>query len=101
MGAYFKERLERLAVSYPYLVEVRQRGVVMGIRFDDSSGALRMSGALYQEGVWAMFAGFDLSVLQWKPGLLIDQTYADEALTRFERALATVQGQHGAGQSGN
>jgi len=100
MGAYFKERLERLAASYPYLLEVRQRGVVMGIRFDDSSGALRMSGALYREGVWAMFSGFDLSVLQWKPGLLIDQTYADEALARFERALATVQEQHGVGQSG-
>jgi putrescine aminotransferase len=100
MGAYFKARLERLAAGYPYLLEVRQRGVVMGIRFDDSSGALRMSGALYREGVWAMFAGFDLSVLQWKPGLLIDRTYADEALARFERALAAVQGQHGAGQGG-
>jgi putrescine aminotransferase len=101
MGAYFKERLERLAASYPYLVEVRQRGVVMGIRFDDSTGALRMSSALYREGVWAMFSGFDLSVLQWKPGLLIDQTYADEALARFERALATVQEQPGAGQGGS
>lgn len=100
MGSYFKERLERLAATYPYLVEVRQRGVVMGIRFDDSSGALRMSGALYQEGVWAMFSGFDLSVLQWKPGLLIDQAYADEAMTRFERALAAVQEQHMAGQTG-
>ena len=101
MGTYFKERLERLAASYPYLLEVRQRGVVMGIRFDDSSGALRMSGALYREGVWAMFSGFDLSVLQWKPGLLIDRTYADEALARFERALASEQEQHGAGRSGS
>lgn len=98
MGAYFKERLERLAARYPYLLEVRQRGVVMGIRFDDSSGALRMSGALYREGVWAMFSGFDLSVLQWKPGLLVDQAYADEALARFERALATVQAQHAVGR---
>jgi len=101
MGSYFRERLERLAASYPYLAEVRQRGVVMGIRFADRNGALRMSGALYEQGVWAMFSGFDTSVLQWKPGLLIDQTYADEALARFERALATVQEQHGAGRSGS
>jgi len=33
--------------------------------------------------------------------LLINQTYADEALARFERALATVQEQHGAGLSGS
>jgi acetylornithine/succinyldiaminopimelate/putrescine aminotransferase len=57
-----------------------------------------MSGALYREGVWAMFSGFDLSVLQWKPGLLVDRTYADEALARFERALATVQEQHSVAQ---
>lgn len=100
MGSYFRERLEGLAASYPYLAEVRQRGVIMGIRFADRYGALRMSGALYEQGVWAMFAGFDTSVLQWKPGLLIDQAYADEALARFERALATVQEQHDAGRSG-
>ncbi len=101
IGGYFKERLERLAARYPYLVEVRQRGVVMGIRFDDSTGALKMSAALYEEGIWAMFSGFDLSVLQWKPGLLIDQAYADEALARFERALAAVQKQRSAEQGGS
>ena len=38
-----------------------------------------------------MFAGFDRSVLQWKPGLLMDEATCDEALVRFESALAKVR----------
>jgi acetylornithine/succinyldiaminopimelate/putrescine aminotransferase len=51
---------------------------------------MRMSGALYRHGIWAMFAGFDPSVLQFKPGLLIDEAYCDEALQRLENALRTL-----------
>lgn len=35
-----------------------------------------------------MFAGFDRSVLQVKPGLLIDDETTDEALDAFGRACA-------------
>ena len=34
-----------------------------------------------------MFAGYDLSVLQFKPGLLVDEAYCDEALERLDSAL--------------
>jgi putrescine aminotransferase len=80
--------LDRIARTFhEWLLEVRRCGVVMGLRFADPVGAMRMSRALYDEGLWAMFAGFDTSVLQFKAGLLVDAAYCDEALERFEAGL--------------
>jgi acetylornithine/succinyldiaminopimelate/putrescine aminotransferase len=67
----------------------------MGLVFDDPLGGLTMSAALYRAGIWAMFAGFDTAVLQFKPGLLVDRAYCDEALERFETALAAVERDRG------
>jgi acetylornithine/succinyldiaminopimelate/putrescine aminotransferase len=91
MGTWFRENLDALRERHPFLVEVRERGVVMGLRFADRFGALEMVPALVAEGIWAMFSGFDPSVLQWKPGLLIDESYAEDALARFERAITNVE----------
>jgi acetylornithine/succinyldiaminopimelate/putrescine aminotransferase len=80
--------LERLrGESSGWMVEIRRQGVVMGIRFADPGGAMKMSKALYDAGLWAMFAGLDPSVLQFKAGLLVDDAYCDEALARFEDGM--------------
>jgi len=83
--------LEALRRRHPFLAEIRRKGLVMGLRFDHPTGALLMAKALYDNGVWAMFSGFDLSVLQWKPGLLIDEAYCDTALERLEAAIEAVE----------
>ncbi len=70
-----------------WFVEIRRCGVVMGLRFADQRGAMLMTKCLYEAGIWAMFAGFDPSVLQFKAGLLADAAYCDEALTRFEAGI--------------
>lgn len=79
-----------LAETYPLLTEVRRRGVVMALRFDNPWGGVTMARHLFENGVWAMFCGFDLSALQWKPGLLVDDDFVAEALRRFERAIAAA-----------
>ena len=79
-----------LAARYPLLAEVRRRGVVMALRFDDPWGGIIMARHLFANGVWAMFCGFDSSALQWKPGLLVDAAFVDESLARFEAALAAA-----------
>jgi hypothetical protein len=38
-----------------------------------------------------MFAGYDLSVLQFKPGLLVDDPYCDLLLERLDAALTDVE----------
>lgn len=49
-----------------------------------------MMRALYQRGVWAIFAGFDQSVLQFKPGVFLGLNDAADILTRFDDAIADV-----------
>lgn len=87
--------LEDLRAKRPLLVGVRRKGLVMGLQTAAPMGGVQLSAALYRHGVWAMFAGFDLSVLQWKPGLLVDEAYCDELLRRLDDALADVERQVG------
>ena len=42
-----------------------------------------------------MFAGFDRSVLQFKPGLLLDGATADAALAKLDAAAAACGGAAG------
>jgi acetylornithine/succinyldiaminopimelate/putrescine aminotransferase/Ser/Thr protein kinase RdoA (MazF antagonist) len=80
--------LDALAERFPFLEEVRHKGLVMGLRFADRNTGLGMMRAFYENGIWAIVAGYDESVVQFKPGLLIDRAYGDEVLRRVERALA-------------
>jgi acetylornithine/succinyldiaminopimelate/putrescine aminotransferase len=82
--------LRRLQAEHDYLLEVRQCGLVIGLRLDHQEGALHMMKALFDEGVWAIFAGFDTSVLQFKPGLLLTEPECAEILDRVEKALGKV-----------
>jgi putrescine aminotransferase len=75
----------------PYLVEIRRAGLVMGLKVDHPQGAMHLTKALYDKGVWAIFAGYDLSVLQFKPGLLVDARLCDELLEKVEAALAVAK----------
>jgi acetylornithine/succinyldiaminopimelate/putrescine aminotransferase len=80
--------LEAIRRRHPeWFVEVRRAGLVMGLRFADPQGAMRMTRALYESGLWAMFAAYDPSVLQFKPGLLVDAALCDEMLARFEAGV--------------
>jgi acetylornithine/succinyldiaminopimelate/putrescine aminotransferase len=87
--------LEAIRRRYPdWLLEVRRVGLVMGLRFAHPQGAMSMTRALYESGVWAMFAAHDPSVLQWKPGLLADAPLRDEMLARFEDGVARCRRAH-------
>jgi len=83
---YLLAGLQTLAVRFPFLEEIRHKGLVIGLKFTDRSTGFGMMRALYENGVWAIVAGFDESVIQFKPGLLIDRDYCDEVLLRVEHA---------------
>jgi putrescine aminotransferase len=88
MSAYFTEQLRAIQnQSNGFFTEVRQAGLVMGLKFDHPQGAVFVSNALYQNGVWAIFSGLDPSVLQFKPGILIDKSMADEVLDILKRSI--------------
>ncbi len=91
ISEYLGAGLEQIRERRPFLKGVRRTGLVMGLELDHPMGAVRLSAALYRHGVWAIFAGFDLSVLQFKPGLLVDEAYCDEVLGRLDSAIAEVE----------
>lgn len=85
---HFGEGLEAIRRRHAdWVIEIRRVGLVMGLRFADPRGAMLMTRALYESGLWAMFAAHDPSVLQWKPGLLVDAALRDEMLARFEAGV--------------
>ena len=89
----FASGLAEIAARHPkWLVEVRQAGLVIGLRFAHPMGGMLMTRACYDAGIWAMFAGFDRSVLQFKPGLLMTDAEAGEALARLEAAITGLLG---------
>lgn len=91
MSAHLHEGLMAIQRRNPYLVEIRRVGLVMGLKLDAPQGALQLTRALYDKGVWAMFAGYDMSVLQFKPGLLVDARLCDELLEKLESALMVAK----------
>ncbi len=97
ISEYLGNGLAKLQQTHPFLKEVRRSGLVMGLQFDDPAGGLLMSSTLYKHGMWAMFAGFDFSVLQFKPGLLVDEPYCDLALAKLDAALSEIDSQRAGG----
>jgi putrescine aminotransferase len=89
-AAFLGDGLTELQARVDQLIEVRQCGLVFGLKFDTPDGGVRMSKALYDNGVWGMFAGFDRSVLQFKPGLLLPADDATTLLTRLETTLIAI-----------
>jgi putrescine aminotransferase len=73
------------------LVGVRQKGLVMGLEFNDPEGAVQVSRALYEQGIWAIFSSLDKRVLQFKPGLLLTSELCREILERFDAAMPRVR----------
>ena len=86
-AARLRDGLERLASRFPFLESIRQKGLVMGLKFRDRNTGLGVMRAFYENGIWAIVAGYDESVVQFKPGLLIDNDYCDEVLARVEKAF--------------
>jgi len=92
--------LADLRARHPFLCDVRQKGLVVGLGFDRPNGGRSMSAALYPLGLWAMFAGYDRRYLQWKTGLLVDRAYVDEALGKLDTALEAFGPAYLAGDGG-
>ncbi len=67
---------------------VRQKGVILGLEFSNHpEGAMYVSRALYEHGVWAIFSSLDKRVLQWKPGVLLSQETCQDIMDRFDAAM--------------
>lgn len=88
MGAYLLQQLRDLAEAWPrFIVEVRGRGLMVGVEFADSDiGALVIS-EMAARGVLTAFGLNDPKVVRLEPPLIVEKSHIDEAVEVFAAAL--------------
>ncbi len=85
---YINKGLEDIRAKCPdFFVNIRQRGVILGLEFDYPEGGRHVMQALRRHGVWAIYSRLNPRILQFKLGLLADRDYCDELLTRLEAGI--------------
>ncbi len=87
MGAVFAGGLERLQAEFPAeIVEVRGRGLMLGLEFDSPSRALPLVPRALREGLILLPAG-DGRVLEFVPPLVIEEEQIAWCLAALRRLL--------------
>jgi acetylornithine aminotransferase len=81
VGAYLIEELKK----FPQIKEVRGRGLMIGIEFDQPIKEIR-NKLIYEQHVFTGVSG--TNVIRLLPPLCITKDDADEFLKRFKNALA-------------
>jgi len=66
---------------------VRQKGLMIGLKFDQPMKAMALSKLLYDDGIFAVFSGNDPSVVQFLPPLITTVEEADEILDILEKSI--------------
>jgi acetylornithine/succinyldiaminopimelate/putrescine aminotransferase len=89
VAKYLRAGLEQIKKENPdTFVEIRQNGLIMGLKFAGTKGAIPVMQHLYRKhGVWAIYSMLDNSVLQFKPGVLCTKEYCDELLERLSAGI--------------
>ena len=84
VGDYLKEKLEGMAKEYPFIREVRGKGLLLGMEFDRPVADI-IKYALLDEKMVLINAGSN--VLRFIPPLIISKEDVDDALERLKRVL--------------
>lgn len=88
MAELFRVGLAQLQEKYPaLLVAVRQRGLMMGLKFADASLGPLMTVAGFHFGVLMIYANYDTAVCQFLPPLIIQVAEVQETLARLDRMM--------------
>lgn len=78
-------RFERGFAGLP--VELRRRGLFMGVAFGDPAGGMAATREVVGAGVFAIFANNDPSVLQFLPPLVMSDEEADDLIATMRTVL--------------
>ncbi|MGO2663721.1 class-III pyridoxal-phosphate-dependent aminotransferase [Mycetocola reblochoni] len=91
-SARLADAFAELMIRFPgALVGIRQDGLVIGLEFSPAiGGAKPVMRGLYERGVWAIFSTLDPVVLQFKPGLLVDDDTVDQAVAALTGTLESL-----------
>ncbi|MBW2093928.1 MAG: aspartate aminotransferase family protein [Deltaproteobacteria bacterium] len=96
MGERFQKGFDDLLKRYPeLLLEVRRKGLMMGLQYTNDSIGPRMSYQLARHGVMAIYTGNEPSVMRLMPVLGIRPEEVDEVLDALDKSMAEIMKQGG------
>jgi putrescine aminotransferase len=79
------ERFGEAFAELPF--ELRRRGMTMGFKFDDPAGGFEAMRRIVAAGIFAVAANNDLSVLQFKPPLIVSDEEVEEIVAVVRRVF--------------
>ena len=89
---FLGEGLESLRKRHSeVLVEIRQKGLFIGLKMSDDGYGPLMSMASTNNGIFAVYADNDRSVLQFLPPLTIDKSDVSYILERLDKAYEWIK----------
>ncbi len=93
MGERLMQGLGELAASFPELIaEVRGKGLLIGIEFNDADIGAIVISELAARGVLTAFGLNDPRVVRLEPPLIVEEVHIQEALEALEQSLkATLE----------
>ncbi len=91
MANFYHQALAELKGRFPHLlIEVRQKGLMMGLKFPVEKISLGICKFLYENGVFVVYSGNDTTVVQFLPPLIINQPEAEFTITALEKSLGVM-----------
>ncbi len=95
MGERLMDGLVELQGRYPFIGDVRGRGLMVGTEFTRGGGpdkdlAKAVQKACIERRLLLLTCGSSENVIRWIPPLVVNEAQIDDALTVFEDALRTV-----------
>ncbi len=96
MGDRFKAGLDTLLQKYPdLLLEIRQKGLMIGLQYTNESIGPRMTKKFADRGLLAIYAGTDSSVCRVMPPLVITAEEVDNILAIIEDSMKELSTEKG------
>lgn len=100
MGRKFRTGFDALLKDYPsLLLEVRQKGLMMGLQYTNESIGPRMTKKLADRGVIAIYTGNDPSICRLMPPLVITPAEVDFVLDALSSSMKELSGEAGLGKN--
>jgi putrescine aminotransferase len=94
MGKRFMDGLAELKKKYPDLIlDVRGKGLMLGIEFPEDSIGPRMSYQLRHNGVISIYTFNNPRIIRIMPTLVITEEEVDFVLDAFDKSLAEIRKQ--------
>lgn len=92
MADYFSRELNEIKNEFSdILLEIRQKGLMIGLKFASSEICMLLCKILYDNGLFAVFSGNDESVLQFLPPLIIQRKEAEKGIYILKKSLSDLK----------